>query len=395
MRYKTGIELVTGIPGSGKSFFIVERLVDWILKEKRPVYTNLPLRHRVLKKYLKIKGGECSANLIYELTEERLNRFLSGFKDRQDYISRSLAAGQSRSHSIKLWEKANPNFDQWWIPAGSIIAIDEAHHWYPNPALTNVRKKEPESLMSFLTMHRHGQYLVVFVTQAERQVSTTVKSLVSTRFDVRRWDKEPLIGGITMEFINFPILKYDEYMGEDDIDTTKPLRSFTRLPRLPQYQLYFRLYESFTHAGGKYEAMREVEKKRTEAGIIEKMPKTNYTNRVSKWIIKWLIRFLLIITVSLVAYRCGKGRDVIEIPNKDLFTIKGISTLKVYTDDGSELKVGDSIQGAKLTYIKPDKTTYWRYKNGYYTLQVGDVFNPVNTSKLPNRGTITPPPMDN
>ena len=199
--FDTGVELVTGIPGSGKSFFLVERLIKWITLHKRPVYTNLPLIHRVLRQYLRIKGGELCANLVFELTEQRLNTFLDGFSSRQVYISDALTSGTSRSKAIADWERANPNFLDWWIPAGSILAVDEAHHWYPNPALSNVRKPEPPSLMTFLTMHRHGQYLVVFATQAERQLSTTVKSLCSTRFQVRRWDREPLMGGLSLEWL--------------------------------------------------------------------------------------------------------------------------------------------------------------------------------------------------
>ena len=88
--FSTGIELVTGIPGSGKSFHMVERLVDWVLKEQRPVYTNLPLCWRVLRKYLKIKGGEHCAGLIHELTEERFNTFIHGFGLRQKKISEAI-----------------------------------------------------------------------------------------------------------------------------------------------------------------------------------------------------------------------------------------------------------------------------------------------------------------
>ncbi|MDP6584925.1 MAG: zonular occludens toxin domain-containing protein, partial [Anaerolineales bacterium] len=231
--FSTGVDLVTGIPGSGKSFYMVERLLGWILTEKRPVYTNLPLNMRVLRKYLELKGGQECANLIYELTEDRFNSFIAAFGTRQKFIDKAIRDNLSRSEAVKKWELENHGFLEYWIPAGSVIAIDEAHHWYPNPALKNVLKKEPPSLMTFLTMHRHGQYLLVIATQAERQLTTTIKSLCSTRFVVKRWDREPLIAGLSLEFVGFPILRYEKYQGEDDPEKTKPLDVFTRFPKLP------------------------------------------------------------------------------------------------------------------------------------------------------------------
>jgi len=374
----TGVELVTGIPGSGKSFFMVERLLSWILVEKRPVYTNLPLIERTLKKYLEIKGGKECAGLIYNLTEERFNKFIEAFGLRQKVIENSILEGTSRSEAIRKWEDDNEGYLDWWIPAGSVIAIDEAHHWYPNPALKSVIKREPEFLMTFLTMHRHGQYLLVIATQAERQLSNTIKSLCSTRYVVKRWDREPLIAGISLEFIGFPILRYEKYQGEDDPERTKPLQIFTRFPKLFMYQYIFRLYESFTHSGGRNEANIEVLKKREEAGIkeVEKVPKNNYIKRVTKTIFKWSFRLFILIGISVMFYKCGTHRsDIVTPKNVELFTVSGISGNTVYLKSGHELKVGAMYKTVTLVLIDPRGVAYFENRDGEaYGLQVGQTY---------------------
>lgn len=366
---------MTGIPGSGKSFHMVERLQSWVLKDKRPVYTNLPLVWRVLRKYLEIKGGAECAGLIHELTEDRFNKFIVGFGERQKMISEAISEGSSRGKATKDWQDQNAGFEEWWIPAGSIIAIDEAHHWYPNPALSNVRKREPESLMTYLTMHRHGQYLLVIATQAERQLSTTIKSLCSTRYVVKRWDRQPLWeGGISLEFIGFPILRYEEYQGEEDPEKTKPLKIFTRFPKLPMYQYIFRLYESFTHSGGKHEAVNAVNAKRLEAGIKEKsMPKNNYTRKTFRFIFRWMFRIFLFGFISLTAYRCGADTADSEdaVSDKSSISVLGMSHNKVYLSNGDELALGQESNGFTLVLIDGKGNAYFEGKGLNYAVKTG------------------------
>ena len=374
---QTGVETIYGIPGSGKSFHMVERLVGWILKDKRPVYTNLPLVYRVLRKYLLIKGGEQCVNLIQELTEERYNKFLVGFGERQKYIAEALSAGTSRSLAVKTFEENNPDFEEWYIPSGAVICIDEAHHWFPNPALKNVRKHEPPELMTFLTMHRHGQYLCIFATQADRQLSTTIKSLTSIRYVVRRLDKEPLVMGLSLEFLGIPICSYEQYYGEDDPDKSKPMNTFMRFLTMPWHQVYFRLYESFTHSGGKYEAQRALQKARDDAGIKEeKMPKPQAHKRLIKWFFKWIIRLFIIFTFIFIGYQCGyqETEEDPESETKVTFTVSGISVDTVYLSNGTELKVGGVHNGYEVTLIYPQQYVFFKNikKGDIYNVKVGE-----------------------
>ena len=373
---QTGVELITGIPGSGKSFFLVERLLTWILRQKRPVFTNLPLKHRTIKKYLRIKGGEKCSNLIHDLSEARLNKFIEEFGKRQAHISNGMTEGNlSRSALVAQWESSHEDLKDWWIPAGSVICVDEAQHWYPNPALKNVVKHEPPSLMTFLTMHRHGQYLVLFATQAERQLSTTIKSLCSMRYLVKRWDKEPLAMGINLEFLGFPILRYELYQGEDDPEKTKPLDIFTRFPSLPMGQIIFRLYESFTHSGGKYEAQRAIQQERESAGLVTYMPKNNYIKKFFKFSWRWFFRICFTICIAITFYKCGSGDPNEKSTKSPTFKVIGTGSQTAYLASGDEISVGGIHLGVQLVFVNSDGVTYWSLNDVTYSVNVGEQFN--------------------
>lgn len=379
----TGVELVTGIPGAGKSFFLVERLLGWVLREQRPVFTNLPLRWRVIRRYLEIKGGAQAVALIHELTEDRLNLFLEGFGRRQGFISRALEGGTSRAAAVSQFEASEPDLSSWWIPAGSVICADEVHHWYPNPALPNVRKREPEELMSFLTMHRHGQYLCVFATQAERQISTTVKSLCSTRFRVQRWDRQPIAGTFSLEFIGLPILRYEKFQGEDDPDAigVKPLETFTRFPSLPWYQIFFRLYESFTHSGGRHEAEHALFAARKEAGLIKEKKVLMPRQKVALGVINWLLRWSKTIGLALICFYAGHRFGTIEsedvlVSAPPEFTIVGTAPGAVMLSTGDRVQVGGMAGGYQLTAVLSQLgTSVWRQGDVFRMGRLGETLS--------------------
>lgn len=261
MNIKTGISLITGVPGSGKSFLCVEKMLDTVRNSRRPIYTNLPLRWRVLKLWLKQKEGDDIAGLVRPITESTFNRFITRFRDRQRYLDERRHLGR-RSALNSWYEMAGPDvidgLELNWIPAGSVIMIDEAHHWYPNPALSNVRKKEPEELMSYLTMHRHLMHRIYFVTQADRQVSSTVKSLLNDQIQVTRIDADIPLLGIEFSRFGFVAFSIKEWDGVADPDNEPPLRTSTIFPSIPCNNYVFRLYSSFTHMGSLRDLKREL-----------------------------------------------------------------------------------------------------------------------------------------
>lgn len=257
----TGISLITGVPGSGKSFWCVERVLDCVRKARRPVYTNLPLKWRVIKLWLKKKEGDDVAGLIRPITETSFQRFLDRFVARQRFLDEHAHLGR-RAGRNAFYNNFGPDIiegrDLNWIPAGAFIVIDEAHHWYPNPALSNVRKREPEALMSYLTMHRHLMHRVFFVTQADRQVSSTIKSLLQDQISVERIDADVPMIGLRFSELGFVAFHIREWDGIADPEQEPPLRESWIFPALPWNRYIFRVYSSFTHMGSLRELKKEL-----------------------------------------------------------------------------------------------------------------------------------------
>ena len=61
-RLDYGVEIIHGLMGSGKSFFAVRRALSMVEEARRPLYTNLPMKWAVVRKYLRLRGGSDLAN---------------------------------------------------------------------------------------------------------------------------------------------------------------------------------------------------------------------------------------------------------------------------------------------------------------------------------------------
>ncbi len=137
----------TGLPGHGKSYGVVENLIVPALKNKRTVFTNIPMNGEVIKNAYKMDVHQFDLKDIEE----------------------------------------NPN---WWkeeFIAGSLIVIDEVWRLWPSGLKTNNARIEDKE---FLAEHRHmvgenGQSTeIALVTQDLSQLASFVKTLVENTFHV-------------------------------------------------------------------------------------------------------------------------------------------------------------------------------------------------------------------
>jgi len=264
-----------GEPGSGKSFMAVRRAIEVMVRSRRPVYTNLPLRWRVFRKYLEKRGGVELAGLVCPLSEQHFRRFID------------------RTEAMRAWkESAKVEHPEWkvtrlqhewiqhagsevisgpdanWIPAGAVVAIDEAQHWFPNPQINKAQaKSEPASLMSYLTMHRHHLHWVWVLTQAERQISTTFRTLAVRLWDIRNRANDRIVWGIQFRHVGIKALGYRAFRPEDDPKRDRPHEEYCVFPWLPWYQVFFRLYDSFTHVGSRRQLRAGLRAARVAMGV--------------------------------------------------------------------------------------------------------------------------------
>jgi len=273
-------EMWEGLPGSGKSFRAVKEVLRIIMEDRRPVYTNLPIRMRVMRAWLRKRGGEVLARLIQPMTREHFTRFL----DRQEARQTSLKAwqetrrmeGRSYPDSLfaRLWlAEAGPDIYEGpkanWIPSIAVVFIDEVHLWFP--ASDVMARRENPNLQRYLSMHRHHGHSLYFITQDRMQMSVTIRRLCVIVWTIRNRAEDKIAWGIRLKHFGVQAFGYARFtsFGEDskNSELSAPIEEITEFPWLPSNKWLFRLYDSFTHVGGLARMKRLLDERRHELGV--------------------------------------------------------------------------------------------------------------------------------
>ncbi|MET0082675.1 MAG: zonular occludens toxin domain-containing protein [Sedimenticola sp.] len=140
----------TGLPGSGKSYGVVENVIIPALEEGRTIITNIPLNEIEIYRHLHEKG-------IKKLDIRNLD--IQQAQDTPEYLSS--------------------------FPGGSVIVIDECWRLWPAGLKTN---QVPEKHKSFLAEHRHrvGQdgrsQEIILVTQDLAQIAAFARQLIEETY---------------------------------------------------------------------------------------------------------------------------------------------------------------------------------------------------------------------
>lgn len=147
------VNAYVGLPGSGKSYGVVENVILPALSKGRHLYTNIPLNMDTL-------GADFDIELVNQLTNEQI-------KD------------------------SGPEF---WLsmPGGAVIVFDEVWRIWPAGMKAN---DIPNFQKEFLAEHRHKvgrdglTQEVVLVVQDLSQISAYVRALVDTTYVAVKLDK--------------------------------------------------------------------------------------------------------------------------------------------------------------------------------------------------------------
>lgn len=268
-----GVEIIEGVPGSGKSFVAVQRLVEVISTLRRPVYTNLPIALGTLRAKLRKLGGRKLVNLIQPLTREMFERFI----DR--YAQRARIIEDCRAHGIRDQDEVERRIadalgvndcsgpDGNWIPASAVIVLDEVQNWYP----MREQQRENPNLLKFLSMHRHGFYWIWCITQERGRISNSIRNMFGKLWQVRNLADDKLMWGIRFKHLGLKGFGYSCWLREQiegrTLDAADPIANYVTLPWLPWHQWVFRCYESFSHVGGAEVARAQLEAARAAAGL--------------------------------------------------------------------------------------------------------------------------------
>jgi zonular occludens toxin Zot len=341
-----GLEVINGLMGSGKSFYATDRMLSVMRYQARPVFTNLPFRWPVLRAYLKKKGGESLANLAYQLNEDHWRDFLerqnqrSKFRERYkvtrddgipvfspqdvevlenvsrrngEVFDRARVERQTKTFRAQvdlLWlEHAGPEITRGeganWISPGALIVIDEVQHWHPMAG----QASETPDLLAYLTMLRHHQHWVWVITQDMTRVNINLRKLAHYYWTVWNRAEDRIAWGIRAGHLGLRAFAYMKQTPEQfeakSKAGAKPSEFFTIFPWLPHKRVVFRLYDSFTNAGGAGELKKGLDAAREEAGLSVAEGGTVKKKKKRRGVISWVLRQLRRLAIAVVLLLMG------------------------------------------------------------------------------------------
>ena len=145
------ITLITGTPGSGKSYEAVAHHIIPALNSGRKVITNLPFR---LDYYMKI-----NPSFDKNLFECKL----------------------PTPENLRPFSKPEDFADEWKNKdgVGPLYVIDEAHMCYP-------RGDKEKPIFEYFTMHRHTGADITLITQQLNQLRREISGLIELSFVLKK-----------------------------------------------------------------------------------------------------------------------------------------------------------------------------------------------------------------
>ena len=309
-----GFETFEGKPGSGKSFICTMKLIESMLRDKRPVYTNLPLKFRVVRQYLRVKGreqfaaehigvdgeagrvmagareyGDLLAGLLHELQEQHFRNFMERQHELMQFRNRLKA--KARASGTHVNEAAireafavehgpfvcDSTIDTEtgdmvygnWVPTNSIICIDEVHHWFP----MSEQASEKRYLLDYASMVRHHLHWVWLATQDRMQMNKRLRDMTQWFWHVRNRGDDRLVAGLKFSSLGIKAFGYARMSVEAEAARAsadrQPSEQFNVFYWMPKYSWVFRCYDSFTHQGGSRRMRSELRESREAVGLDE------------------------------------------------------------------------------------------------------------------------------
>lgn len=360
---ETGIYLVHGQPGSGKSYGAVKQIIDEVVKSRRIVYTNLPLRFKTMRAYLSLRAradlrldrhdARRLGLFVRPLTEAHFLAFCRRLRaiDRKAGEILRETGGNSFSELPEFAErKAREAARQWvsdnvveelddqkkpytvggpeiltgrganWIPPMAALYIDELHKWFPNATVS----KEPGEVLAYTSMHRHMMHKVVCLTQDVANVSVSFRRMAVEFCTVRNLKQTQFLWGTKWPVLVMTSTRY--YAG--DVRTGELRRGAKALGHgmeIPYFDggVIFRLYDSHSHVvslEAARESVRALHREISAAGgggFKMRMPRTAWDRVADAWLgfwarlILWPLRrwkWAIVLFIGLyVAYAAGGG----------------------------------------------------------------------------------------
>lgn len=218
------ITFFVGLPGSGKSYEAILRVVD-NLRSRRVVCTNIEgLETEECQDYLR--------NLL-DMSEYEFRRYLiilDAEQVKKFWQTQKVHYLRHRfNDELDIFEDFDEPVEELICPKKSLIIIDEAHKHFN---CRDYQEKANRELSDWASTHRHEGYDVIFITQNISKVEKQVRTLCNRCYFFTKID---FLGDLVKNKYTCNIYHGDEHEG-------KSLQKFTRSYR-PEF---FPCYKSFT-----------------------------------------------------------------------------------------------------------------------------------------------------
>ena len=349
-----GIEIIEGLPGSGKTFFAVKRVLRVIREQKRPVYTNLPLRMKVVKARLRNIGGEELASLIRPLNEHHWRSYLRRHQEYTELLERhakispadedekfiqDLAEVTGRTpEAIRAQHSIHPNQMRAYfiskhgddvyegpeaneIPAFAVIVIDEVQNWHS--MIDQSRDPDRQKLLQYISKHRHSLHWLWVITQDCRNISIEFRRQAHSIWKVMSLGDQQLAWGLKFKHLRINATLYKRYTHEQwemkDRNGDTNAETFILYTKLPWLRKIYRYYEPFTNSGSKKQLEKQLQKARRKAGLSEtgltreeemKLRKqATFISRLGRKVMKRAIQLGLILLAFIVGFTANKNKE--------------------------------------------------------------------------------------
>ena len=204
-----GVYAVCGVPGSGKTLFILKKFLIPALEHKRNVYTNIEgLNVYRIAEIFGLNPLDIENNIhMLEREEDSPEKNL----ERIRYFYKDIDTGEDR-------------------PDNSIFIIDEAQNSFGS---REFKQQFSDDLIKYITRHRHYGHDVVWATQVLESVDISFRRNTALTYAMRR-----------MEHLGAKNSSFVYVFDRCDLDRKQLTRSIFHFDKK-----YFQIYDSYVAEG--------------------------------------------------------------------------------------------------------------------------------------------------
>jgi len=171
------LEFITGTMGASKTFHAVSTRIIPVLREGRPVVTNITgLNLPIMCGYFGLNLGKCQ-RLLYRLNDQECFSYWKLSKYHSDYyhMEEPTEFDEESLHIFyKEQQEKNSLLPAVMAPKNALIIIDEAQKYYSK---YDYNKQSTKDMFIHVTHSRKYGHEIIFITQAVQNIDSSIRTL--------------------------------------------------------------------------------------------------------------------------------------------------------------------------------------------------------------------------